>query len=293
MFRIEVDDREREAIPLFDILSGRRQVDVLRERLTTGDFAVWLSNMLKILIERKTWSDLAESIKDGRLNAQLQNMREVREVTGCAIILIVEGKPGKSHGHIEMSSLRTKLDHIMLSGQAHIVFTDSVQNTVQRVYELVDHIEYDIAVVAAGAPPGILTQTKERSAEQVLLDMFSAVPLISLNTARLFVKNGWRFIDLYEARSEDLTRLVYPSGITMAESRARKIVEAMGTKKCWIAVLSAITGVTKKTAELILAAESDPYNWTLEGLENIEKSKKRKLGPAVARRIVDALRYRP
>lgn len=292
MFRIDVDDRENECAPLFDVLSGRRSVTTKVKRLTTGDFAAWMSNELKILIERKTWNDLASSMKDGRLEKQLDSMNLVRTQTGCAVIVMIEGRPGASHGHIEMTSLRTKLDHIMLGGRAHVIFTSSTNDTVQRVFELVDHIVYDVTVQSGAVPVDILTHAKERTAEQMLIDMFCAVPQISMNTATLLAKNGWMFLDLYETTAEILATLVYPSGNTMPIARARKITEALGTKACWIKVLERVTGVTKKTGQTIMDAEADPYKWTLQTLQDLEKSKLRKLGPVVAARIIKMISFK-
>ena len=68
--------------------------------------------------------------------------------------------------------------------------------------------------------------------------------------------------------------------------RKKKIIEALGTKKCWIAMLSQIMGVTKVTAEQIMIHHPDPYNWTIDNLANQEKSKNRKIGTVVASRII-------
>ena len=298
LFRIDIDDREREAIPLFDVLSGKRQVATMVKRLTTGDFAAWFQDSLKVLFERKTWDDLAASIKDGRIDEQLRAMREVKNKTSCINCLIIEGIPRKQHGHIELQSLRAKLDHIMLADKAHIVYTCDVTHTVERIFEIVDNIPYDLSEVLVGdgdvdpQTAKLLTDVRERGLEQQLLDVFNSVKLISMNTARMLIKNRWNFLDLYEADENMLAGLVYPSGFGMPLSRAKKIVRELGTQNCWINALSNITGITKKTAKIIMDAEPDPYKWTVASISALSKSEKRKIGPQVAQRIMQVLMYK-
>ena len=74
MFQLEIDDREHdeEILKYFDTLGGEIKVEIKRCRLNCSDFAVYYSGKLLFVVERKTWNDLAQSIKDGRLDEQIK-----------------------------------------------------------------------------------------------------------------------------------------------------------------------------------------------------------------------------
>ncbi len=80
--RIEVDDRERNAI-LLATLEALEGVNLTRVRLRTGDFQIDGS----VLIERKTTADFGRSLIDGRLFSQASRL--AGSPFGAA--LIVEG----------------------------------------------------------------------------------------------------------------------------------------------------------------------------------------------------------
>jgi ERCC4-type nuclease len=292
MFKIEYDDREREAVQYFDTLGGKRKVVCERRRLTTGDFAVWYGPELKIVVERKTWNDLAASVKDNRINEQMANMQRARVATGCAVVLIIEGRRQREHGHIESTSLETKLDHIMFRNEAHIIYTVDIAATVQRLFVLVDNLDIDFrAVAAAGAATDLLTATTEQTAEHAALAMFMSIPHVSVNTARVFMALGWSVLDLYNWTADILADIVYTSGAKMGAKRATQILNAMGTKRCWTDILSQTNGITKATAAIILTAHPDPMDWTAAALSTTQITKKM-LGKKVSARAIAALNFR-
>ncbi len=82
--QILADDRERAA-PVVEVLRAMPGVEVICQRLKTGDYQIddWL-------FERKTLLDFAESIKDGRLFSQANRLFS----TGRSVAFILEGKTG-------------------------------------------------------------------------------------------------------------------------------------------------------------------------------------------------------
>lgn len=276
-----------------DTHAARRRVEVVGETLAIGDYLVFWYTELKILIERKTWDDLAASIKTGHLDEQLGRMQRVRDETGAAIVIMVEGRRREAHGHIESRALQAKLDHIMLAGRAHIIYTETTEATVKRIYELIDNVEVD-----ERAPPQfaeankILQLAKDHGPDQTLLDCLMAVPQVSLSTARIMIARGWNILDLYEADGATLAAISYPSGAHMGAARAKKISDAMGERRVWIKILECIHGVTRKTANAIFEAEPDPYRWRADLLAAVAKTEKSRVGAALAQRIITALHYR-
>lgn len=295
MFRLDIDDRDSDLYMQFDGLGGKRKVDIRKVRLTTADGVAWFQDLIKFCVERKTWNDMAASIKDGRIDQQLDNMRKLREETGCAVILIVEGTPRKEHGHIDLDAIISKLDHIIFNNQAHVMFTRDISHTAERMLQLIDHMHVDLTYIGGkdkSDKEDLLTQMHEIGPEEQSMQLFSAVKGISRNTARVFIKQRWSVLDLYNCDvCEPISELVFESGNKFGTTRARGIIETMGTKKCWIDILKKINGVTKITAEKIMQDFNDPNEWTVARLAGIQKSEKRKLGTAVAKKIIAGITF--
>jgi len=271
-----------------DIHSARRRVEVIGETLPIGDYLAFWYTTLKILFERKTWDDLAQSLTSGHLDEQLGRMQKVHEETQCTLIIIVEGRRRESHGHVKSSALQTKLDHIMLANRASIIYTDSIEDTVKRIYELIDNIEVTDAPVLREDCKS-LQLTKDHGPDQTLLDCFMAVPQLSLSTARIMIARNWNIWDLFAADVKVLSEITYPSGAKMGPARAKKIKQAMSERKVWVKILEQIQGVTKKTAEAIFQTEEDQLKWTEEMLTDIAKTEKSRIGVTVAKRIIASL----
>jgi len=82
-----VDDRERSA-GVVDSLWRRPKVSIAIRRLQLGDYIVDDN----LIIERKTLSDFALSVRDGRLFPQVGRLTRQRRMRTC---LILEGTPDR------------------------------------------------------------------------------------------------------------------------------------------------------------------------------------------------------
>lgn len=136
---IIVDSRERNGpLPLMEGKVSEVKDFSLKweeKQITIGDFHIIQNNVIKIMIERKTWADLAASIIDQRANNQLKKMINFRKETGAILIYIIEGnKPrGGTHG-VNMVGLQTKLRHIALES-IHCAYTKSAEETVDLLIQ--------------------------------------------------------------------------------------------------------------------------------------------------------------
>lgn len=289
MFLIEYDNRERanngqnSQDHYFDILTSKRTPKVEKKSLQIGDYLIWYNSELKIIIERKTYNDLAASLKSNHLDEQLNRMQDVKTEHNCIIILLIEGEIHKSHGHIDSKCLLAKLDHIMLKNLANIIYTKNIEHTITRIYELVDRLEVN-EIPQFNEKNKILSFPKDHSDKQTKFECFCSIPQISTTTANVI--KDWTLLELYDANKEKLSSITYSSGNILGDVKARKIEIAMKQKKCWIDILEKIQGITKKTAGLIFDFEPNPHLWTKENLENIKKSEKSRIGPLVAERIL-------
>ena len=138
-FAILADSREKNINPLMQNINIRQ--------IECGDFQVWrkYNNVERpvIVIERKTWTDLASSIIDGRADSQHDRMLRFRADTGALIYYIIEGAVFQQGGrefnrsNLTFKSLIKRLDHIADSGQVIIKHSRDHEDTARRITELV------------------------------------------------------------------------------------------------------------------------------------------------------------
>ncbi len=159
MATIVADARERHgAIPHLDsalaennkhyqLMSqaqGGGEIKFIEDTLTTGDYTILLDTRtgkkkIGMVLERKTWKDLASSIKDGRAKSQHKNLEEIREKTGCLVAYIIEGNlvynDTTQIGHMPFKNLHSKLRHTMLRGTPFIQTKDE-KHTAKMIVDL-------------------------------------------------------------------------------------------------------------------------------------------------------------
>lgn len=80
----------------YGLKSGEIKYNI--EKCTIGDYIISLESQIEghyitsLVIERKTWKDLAGSLKDGRINSQSTEMLKYQRETGAKVLYIIEGK---------------------------------------------------------------------------------------------------------------------------------------------------------------------------------------------------------
>lgn len=308
MFKIDIDDREPEVYKF--LLEAEHDVNmkinICKQRMITGDFAIWVNNKLRILIERKTWDDLAASISDNRINEQLTKMKQVKTETNCTIIVIIEGPvPKKPCNRIPIKALFSKIDHIILLDQAHIEYTDSTKCTAERLYKICSHMPKQYLDDISNIPDSDIQQNNpvlqpiERSLYEQTIKVFISIQHISYMSATAIMDyQKWSIFDLYNQSdsAEGLAILAatpYKTQTinnTIGNKRAKKIQRVLGTKKCWIDILSNIQGISRTKAECILTSYPDPLDWTVDSIQSVQYNNK-KIGAIIANRILTILNY--
>jgi ERCC4-type nuclease len=137
-------------------------IPVRAQQLPAGDYV--LSD--RLVVERKTGSDLAASIKDRRL------FEQVDRLTGAyaAVVLVVEGEPQ----HISEASWMGALARVLLAGIA-IVRTDDPDHTARWLLRL-----YRVEGKGPSASRGLpRARRPTEDLEGVAQDVLSCVPGIS------------------------------------------------------------------------------------------------------------------
>jgi ERCC4-type nuclease len=136
---IIADYRERAVRPYFEKLSEQHRILYEAKQMTVGDYAICIDGQIRIIIERKTWEDLASSMRDGR-KENVNKLIKLRQETGCKIFYIIEGeacpRSGKKFGRIPYKSLLAHLDHLMIRDDIHIIHSTNCEQTAERLFLL-------------------------------------------------------------------------------------------------------------------------------------------------------------
>ena len=139
MFHIIVDDRERAIFPYLEQPAKASQISYAIRRINVGDYAICCDKQIKMIIERKTWEDLAASFRDGR-KANVAKLLSARQETGCILTYLIEGpacpRPGALFGRIPINNLRAHLDHLALRDNIHIIYSSDLAYSGMRLFEL-------------------------------------------------------------------------------------------------------------------------------------------------------------
>ena len=175
---------ERSGIPR---ALRRAGLDLVAARLPAGDYV--LSD--RVVVERKTGSDLAASIKDRRLFEQVERLADAYE----AVVVVVEGDPV----HIGPESWRGALGRVLLSGVAFFETADP-EETAEWLVRL-HRLEGSGPSRARGTPrvrrP---TEDRLRTAEDVL----TCLPGISTVGAQRLLAHFGSLAAVFAAGSDEL-----------------------------------------------------------------------------------------
>ena len=126
MIKLYVDNRERAVIEHLDgILFETIQLDI-------GDFQFWEDDRLLMVIERKTYADLAASIKDGRYAEQKFRLDELRTNSGCSVVFFIEGKKPRKNSVVSGIPMRTLESALvsMMCNACQVVTMEKIQDCV-------------------------------------------------------------------------------------------------------------------------------------------------------------------
>lgn len=299
---IIIDDREQSIIPLFNAFA-KPSADFKVSRINYGDYAVMYKKHIIMLIERKTWKDLAASIKDGRKH-NVEKLLKMKCDTGCKLFYLIEGNPipksTTKFARIPCKNLKAHLDHLMFRDDIHIIYSKNKQNTVYRIFEIVRNYlsitPSPLLKYADDVDGGGVKQLKNKIVceKADTYKLWCAIPNITEKTASLFINKGHHISDLLlkKITKEQIFELKYANNYVVGK-RAEKIWKSISSHAVHIKILSQIRGVTKKTSELILDSCSLESlmngETTIEMVSNIQKTGNKKIGIVVASRIINKL----
>ena len=327
MTTIIIDKRERNGpLPFMEEVvnaenyanSNRKdfggEITWIDEQITTGDFVIKLGDMIKVILERKTFDDLASSIKDGRANSQIEKMEKLKAETGASIMFIIEGPKThfKEKQGISFDAIESKLRHIALRGIPYLR-TVNAKDTAILVVQLARDVARGYGIVSVSEEQKVESNHQDLLKRTIKPEMHSeqenlwkSIPGIGDKIAKTLLKKltMGQFLRSDEKEMKKmLTDInieyslgVGPKKISTLLSLLRDpkdIIETNQKKDLSAKILGSIHGMSVETAKIIL--ETHPLQSLAKGeverymLADIQRVNKRKLGADVADKIITLL----
>ena len=132
-----------------------------KEYLDLGDFVFSDAKGHTLFFERKTWADLAASLKDGRFREQRSRLLEQRDSSAAAetskLCYIIEGV----YNEKEYKSEKHALTRLQFIYNIPVIFSQSVMNTIETLREFLEKGKLD-PFFTEGRDP-LLDQMEARS----------------------------------------------------------------------------------------------------------------------------------
>jgi ERCC4-type nuclease len=299
-----IDTRESKIIPFFE--ESYTDITIQVKQIQIGDYAIYQNGVLLFIIERKTWQDLAASIRDGR-KENINKLLLARDKTGCKILYLMEGKaryaPNKKIGRIPYKNLQSHLDHLIVRDGVYVIHSSSCEDTAVRLIEFMrNYLSLGLSPVGQqleekteGGVEFDLTKKIPKSDLQIIYAIWCCVPGITEKTASLFLQGGYHISDLVlgNISKEEIHTMKYPNGMIIGKrsSKIYRISEQSDENSAvFRSMLTCIGGVTKKTAELLIDGfdfcELVRGSITMEDIAATYKTEKTKIGKKVAGEIL-------
>lgn len=221
MIKLLIDTREHAVKKYFE-KQDQSQLVIDVVQLNVGDFQFWQDdNKLLMVIERKTYEDLAASIKDGRYYEQKYRLQELKNNTNCSIIYFIEkSKKGNVINGIPKTTLESAVLSIISKENMNVIEVNNTQDTITalKCFCMIDYINiiegnsfetfcsqickkmieknskldsYNNAVIAEN--------TKKKSymtQENVFIQQLALIKSVSLKMAEAVYKNYKNFYEL-------------------------------------------------------------------------------------------------
>ena len=128
-----VDNRERAVIKYSDIWESNGLKFRLKQ-MTIGDYALVFENKIIAVFERKTYTDYASSISDGR-HSNVNKLLNLREECGCDIYYIIEGSafpsPTRRFNNITYSAIESSIFHLMARDKIFMLYSKNNEETAK------------------------------------------------------------------------------------------------------------------------------------------------------------------
>jgi len=131
-FDIAIDSRENTLNPFFKEYLSKKGLRVVVTKLEEGDFFIpsKAPYLAGVVVERKTWDDLASSIADKRIWSQANRLKELSRESLVKIYIVIEGDPYevKEKRSIPFNALISVIDNLQNTYAFTVLFMPDKQS---------------------------------------------------------------------------------------------------------------------------------------------------------------------
>jgi Fanconi anemia group M protein len=184
---IDIDCREKDLLQFCSLLNINNSVTINTKQLHLGDTII--NN--NVIIERKTLTDLASSIKDGRYREQSFRLQKARE-EGNKIIYMIEGVLDLYVGSIPKETLVRTFYSLMNKG-FNVFLTKNVKETAYFILQFSEKIKNTEKKDVGNYEDieGVVHKQKNTNLtrDNISIFMLSQLPGISNVTATIIMDN--------------------------------------------------------------------------------------------------------
>lgn len=255
-----IADKGRENTVIGHLKNNKpNDISLLESQINIGDFSITYNDKIIICVERKTWEDLACTIKDPQRKANHEKLLKLRTNVGCQIIYMIEGNPfpspNRKFARVPFNNIQAFLDHIMIRDSCHVVHSLNPAETANRLYSLTRHTmtlkTFKQESIKGGALE-ILKSREELSSDVIKDKMYLAMRGVTI--VSLPIIKEYPISDLFNnsINENEIANKRYASGKHLGTSRARHILSNANNVNVHIKMLAEIPQITKTTAKLIL-----------------------------------------
>ncbi len=184
-----IDQREDE---LFEELLEGMGADVERQVLEVGDFLC----SERLVVERKTRSDFEQSIMDGRLFSQLQNMTTNFE----RVVVVVEGVSDEER--ISRNALLGAYAAIIADFGASMMFTRDKEATAELVFSFAKHEQ-----LAKKVAMRVFAKRKTLTPDDTMRSIVEMLPLIGPKSAKSLLRHFGTVEKVMSASEQELSEV--------------------------------------------------------------------------------------
>jgi len=217
---IKIDSREKDLISMFSLL--KPDINIITQQLALGDTIIGD----KIIVERKTLSDLAASIKDGRYREQSFRLQKSLE-EGFSVIYMIEGNLDLYVGNITKDTLVRTMYSLTTKG-FQVFLTKNVKETAYFIIQFAEKIKSTEIKTTSGVyeeTEGIIQKQKNTNItrDNISIFMLCQIPGISTITASILMDNYKHITLLIKALAENPECLESFEYINLKTNKSKKL----------------------------------------------------------------------
>ena len=314
-----IDTRERNVTRHITEFTN---INVEIKQITIGDYIVTgPSGNILAVIERKSLSDFAASLKDGRHHNK-SKMIELRKTTGCRILYIIEGPEFPSenslHSGIPYRYIESSIFHLIMRDGISILRSKDTLQTAKLLSRFVTSVSTLVKKMnTANIEPAVvkeltneeinpvggssmqetfasITQRHEKTDIEITRELWSCFRGISIESADCYI-NKWSIADIIGGKLT--VEEISAHKLSTGKKISKRVVTSLTKfgRLIEIKLLSTVPGISTATATELLANNELYYIIAAEQtlIANITVGKsKRKLGIERVGRIQRCFNYK-